>query len=224
MEMPKHIAISLDDISDWCRDKSMGIEECCSRCFGLVSRLLAAQISSNIPIFTIYLLPEDVKTSTEDYMIFCDCMANFFSELAGSSIVSGHKIKISIFGKWYNLPGKAVESLKMAIEATKEYDSFFANFCINYDGQEEIVDACRLIAKQVQLGKIDAEMITKGTIKENIYSSYFLPPDMVLIYGERKLAGLLLWDSATANVVFTGKSFMEFEEGDVERLNRNLYK
>ena len=161
MEMPKHIAISLDDISDWCRDKSMGIEECCSRCFGLVSRLLAAQISSNIPIFTIYLLPEDVKTSTEDYMIFCDCMANFFSELAGSSIVSGHKIKISIFGKWYNLPGKAVESLKMAIEATKEYDSFFANFCINYDGQEEILDAMKLVIRQVLAEKVSPENLTK---------------------------------------------------------------
>ena len=75
----------------------------------------------------------------------------------------------------------------------------------------------RLITKQVKLGKIDPEMITKETIKENIYSSYFLAPDIILVYGERKLTGLLLWDSAKSGIEFAGKSFMEFEEKDFEK-------
>lgn len=215
--MPKHIAISLDNIFDLCRKNSIDINEGCNKYFQLLSRLLELQVKLNIPIFTVYLLP-DVEKYTDDYIIFCDCIADFFNGLSYKPVISEQKIKISIFGKWYNLPGKAVESLKKIIEETKEYDNFFVNFCINYDGQEEIVDACKLIAKQVELGKIDAEMITKESIKENIYASYFLPPDIILIYGERKLSGLLLWDSVNSRIMFTDKSFMEFEERDIEKL------
>ena len=218
MGMPKHIAISMDDVFDWCRKNNTSIDKGFNAYFGLVKKLLELQVKSRIPIFTVYLLPENAEKSADSYIIFCEFLANFFNELPDNALISGEKIKISIFGKWYNLPGKAVESLKSIIESTKEYDNFFVNFCINYDGHEEIVDACKLIAKQVELGKIGTEMITKDTIKENIYSSYFLPPDLILIYGENELTGLLLWDSINAKVVFANKSFMEFKEEDIERL------
>ncbi len=223
METFKHVAVSLDDISDWCRKNNIGINEGCERYFNLLNKLLESQARLNIPIFTVYLLQENAEKS-DDYIAFCDYIADFFNEFLGSGMMQNNKTKISVFGKWYNLPGKSVEALKKAIEETKDYDSFFANFCINYSGQEEIVDACKVVAKQVELGKIDSEMITKDTIKENIYSSYFMPPDLILIYGEKKLTGLLLWDSANARIKFAGKSFMEFEEGDLENLNHNPYK
>lgn len=216
MEMPKHVAISLDDASEWRRKNNVGINEGHAKYFDLLNKLLETQVRAKIPVFTVYLLPENAEKSSEDYLIFSEHMSGFFGTLCDSAIIKEQKIKISVFGKWYNLPGKLVESLKKAIEDTKEYDGFFLNFCINYGGQEEIVDACRLLAKQVELGKIDPEMITKEAIKENIYSSYFLPPDLILIYGYKKLSGLLLWDSVNSRVEFANKPFMEFEEGDLD--------
>ena len=224
MAMPKHFAISLDNIFDWCRKNNINVNDGCSRYFEHVGRLIELQIKSKTPIFTIYLLFDAVEKSADEYLAFSDHLAGFFSELCSSTALPENKVKISIFGKWYNLPGKAVESLKKIIEDTKEYDNFFLNFCINYDGQEEIVDVCKLIAKQVELGRIDPEMITKDTIKENLYASYFMPPDVILIYGEKKLTGLLLWDSMNSKIVFSHKSFMEFEEDDVQKLNHNLFK
>ena len=84
---------------------------------------------------------------------------------------------------------------KQVIESTKDYDFFFTNFCINYSGHDEIVDACRLIARQVKAGKIDPNSISRETIKENLYSSYFIPPDLIIKNGKATISGLLLWDS-----------------------------
>ena len=217
MTKPKHIAISLDNIFDYCRKNNININECYDKYFELLNKLLDFYVKTDIPVLTFYLL-HDIEKSASDYLTFVDYIADFFNDLSNKPLIYEYKIKISIFGKWFNLPGKVIESLKNIIEKTKDFDSFFINFCINYDGQEEIVDACKLIAKQVELGKIDAEMITKDTIKESIYSSYFLPPDIILIYGERKLTGLLLWDSANSKIVFADKSFMDFEEEDLEWL------
>ncbi len=218
MAAPKHIAVSMENILELCsRDNAAG-RQCYEKCFRLLGNLLELQVKSGIPILTVYLLPENAEKFAGQYMDFCNSMADFFSNLCSNANIPEHRIKISVFGKWYNLPGKAVESLKKAIEYTKENDNFFANFCINYDGQEEIVDACKLVAKQVELGKMAPEMITKESVRENIYSSYFMPPDVILIYGERRLSGLLLWDSVKSRIVFTGKPFMEFEEEDIKNL------
>lgn len=219
MEVPKHIAFSLDDISDWCSKNGISIDKGVYAYFNLIPQLMYLQVKNQVPILTIYLLPDYIEKSGDKYLIFCDSMGNFFNGMANNEIITKHKIKISVFGKWYNLPGKAVEAMKKVIESTKEYDSFFFNFCINYDGQEEIVDACKLIAKQVELGKIYPEMITKETIKENIYSSYFLPPDVIVVYGERKLGGFLMWDSPKSKIVFADKSFIDFKVEDFEKLN-----
>ncbi len=216
MAIPKHVAISLDNIFDWCRKNNASISDACKSYFDFLARLLQQQVNLEIPIFTIYLLPD--SEHSDDYLAFSDQMADFFYELPENPIVSENKIKISIFGKWYKLPGKSVEALKKTIESTKDYNRFFVNFCVNYDGHDEIVDACKIIAKQVELGRLDTEMIKKEAIKENIYSSYFLPPDVLFIYGNRKFSGLLLWDSVGAKIVFADKSFMEFEERDFEKM------
>ena len=181
MAMPNHIAISLDNISDWCRKNNASFSAGCERYFKSLKRLIELQLKLDVPIFTVYILPDNADRLSGDYMTYSEFMANFFGELMNSRIISEHKLKVSIFGKWFRLPGKAVEALKGIIEATKDYDRFFTNFCISYDGREEIVDACRLIAKQVHLGKLDPDMITKENIKENIYSSYVLPPEIVFI-------------------------------------------
>ena len=224
MTLLKHLAISLDDISEWCRKNNKSVSEGCSKYFKHLSALSVLQIKSDIPIFTVYLLHDNFDKSSDDYILYSEHLFGFFSGLLSNQVIHDEKVKISIFGKWYNLPGRAVEALKNVIEGTKDYDRFFLNFCINYDGQEELVDACKLIAKQVQLGKIDPDMITKNNIKENIYSSYFLPPDAIFIYGEGKFSGLLLWDSADSKIVFANKPFMEFDEGDIVKLNHNIFK
>ena len=128
MEIPKHAAISLDDIFDWCRKNNATVDEGCKRYFGLILKMMEQQVRLNIPIFTVYLL-SDAEKQADDYISFSNCIADFFYELSGMPLVSSQKIKISIFGKWYKLPGKSVESLKKAIEDTKDCDAFFFNFC-----------------------------------------------------------------------------------------------
>ena len=86
------------------------------------------------------------------------------------------------------------------------------NFCINYSGQEEIVDAIKLVARQVKADKLDVDAITSSVVKENIYSSYFLPPDLMIVNGARRSTnGLLLWDSSLSQIYYTNKMFPDFD-------------
>ncbi|MBD3164312.1 hypothetical protein GF323_03865 [Candidatus Woesearchaeota archaeon] len=205
IKIPKHIAITLGGIDE--KRKSENSYE-----NGLLKILDAIkhQLKLNIPITTFYLL--DDRNRDEDYL---EEIAKFIRGLAAESIIR-EKIKISVLGKWYNLPHKVVEPIKELIAATKDNDGFYANLCINYNGQDEIVDACRLIARKVKTEKIGPETIDKDMIKSNTYSSYFIPPEIIIVNGRKKLkTGLLLWDSLNSAIYFSNKPWLDFDKSEL---------
>jgi len=210
----KHIAVTTHGMETWAENNKKEKQETYQKCFSVIKEIIESGVKANIPILTIYVLPEKLKEE-EAYSIFLDELVSFLNNLKDSGIVHDNKMKVSALGKWYDIPGRAVEAIKSIIEETKDYDSFFLNFCINYDGQEEIVDAAKLIARKVKADKLDIEHISKNAIKESIYSSYFLPPNLIIKNGLRKrTSGLLLWDSQYAEIYFTEKLFPDFTKAD----------
>ncbi|MBS3097796.1 di-trans,poly-cis-decaprenylcistransferase [Candidatus Woesearchaeota archaeon] len=213
IKIPQHIAITVDGIEQWAKENKKPLEEANKESFFIIKNVIKSQVRTKIPILTFFLLPEDTKKDTEQFTQILNAVTDFFKELINSRLINENKIKVSVLGKWYDLPDRVVESIKAIIEETKDYDFFFVNFCINYSGQEEIVDACRLIARQVKADKLDPDAINKETIKENIYTSYFVPPDLIIRNGNKKeTTDLLLWDSAKAKIFFTEKLWPEFDK------------
>lgn len=209
----KHLVITTHGIKLWAEKEKKTIEEAYKKSFELLDEIMDLQITQNIPILTVYLMPEGL--ARKDYFhVFLNELIGFFEKLLSSEQLSNKKIKVSILGKWYDLPGRAVEPIKEIIEETRDYDAFFLNFCINYNGQEEIVDACKLIARQVKAEKLDVDAINKELIKDNVYSSYFLPPDLIIKNGERQTSGILLWDSPYTRIYFTDKLWPAFTKHD----------
>ena len=213
----RHIALTMQGMERWASEKGKDVKESYKKSFEILKELIGKQIDKNIPILTIYVLPEQLKKE-EEYAVFLDELIDFLNSIKKSGMVHDNKVKISALGKWYDIPGRAVDVIKEIIEETKDYDKFFVNLCINYDGNEEIVDACRIIARQIKAGKLDVESIDKNTIKDNIYSSYFLPPDLVIKNGKMmQKTSFLLWDTPYSIWYFTKKYFPEFGKGDFSK-------
>jgi undecaprenyl diphosphate synthase len=213
ISMPKHIAITTDGVEKWALKNSINYPEAYKRSFLILKSTIKLQVSLKIPILSFYILDRNMDRESQNYSHLLDAIVNMFNEMANSKIINQNRIKISVFGKWYDLPGRVVDSIKKVIAETKDHNDFFINFCINYDGQEEIVDAVKLLGMQIKSGRMDPELINKSSIKENIYSSYFLPPDLMIKNGIRKeTSGFLLWDSVNAKIYFTNKLWPDFDK------------
>lgn len=207
-DMPRHIAITIEK-----ELKAIDLEQAYNKRNMLINNIISIQTRFNIPIITIFLLSSGAKNS-ENFSFLMDDLAKSFNELIANKKIHKNQTKVSVLGKWYDLPERVVNPIREIIESTKDYDKFFLNFCVNYDGHEEIVDACRIIARQIKSEKIDPESISKQLIKENLYSSYFISPDLI-IENNRKFSGLLLWDSKNSMIVSTGKKWPEFTKSDL---------
>jgi undecaprenyl diphosphate synthase len=223
-KIPKHIALNMDGVKIWAEKQNIALPDAFRRSFGIVEDIIRLQVKLGIPILTVYVLPETSRKN-QQFSDLLDGFVQFLDRVSFGEMISKNKIKVTVLGKWYDLPGRVVEHIKGVIEESKDYDSFFLNFCVNYDGREEIVDACRIIAKQVHSKKLNPETITKEMIKENLYSSYFIPPNIIINSRERTGQGsLLLWDSPFAYTYFSEKLFPEMSKEDVLKAIKEYQK
>lgn len=212
--MPKHIAMTVGGLGRWSRKKSEELKEAYRLSFKKVEEITKYQVCFDIPIITLYMINSRVQKAS-DFTEIMDALSEFFKDLLRNNEIFKHKIKVSILGKWYDLPSRVVEPIKRIIDETKDYDSFFLNLCINYDGKEEIVDACKMILRKSLLEKAEVDSIDEDMIKDNIYSSYFLPPDIIVKTGTgKRLHGFLLWDSTQSVIYFSEVLWPEFKEKD----------
>lgn len=213
---PKHIAITTNGTTSWSIKHEVTFEEAFKRSFEIIKNAIDVQVNQKIPILTFYLMAEKTKKKPEIFSQIVSAVTELFESLVSNEFIHQNKIKVSVLGKWYDLPSRLVDVIKNVLEETKDYDSFFVNFCINYDGREEIVDSCKLIARQIQADKLSPEAINSDMIKENLYSSYFLPPDIIIKNGrEKTTASLLLWDSAHSHIYFSGKLWPDFNKDEM---------
>jgi len=169
-----------------------------------IIELITIAVNLRIPMLTLNFQ----SNMTEGEV---DTIATLFTALMHEQFLDRDQIKVSVLGKWYELPERALEPIKHVITATSDYDRCFVNFCVRYDGQDDIVDGAKLLAKHVQLGKLAPEQITKEILKEAMLTSMLLPPALIIYpYPLRNTGSVLLWDSASALVHFSETSWKEF--------------
>lgn len=214
--LPRHIAVGLErEIGAWAERNKRDLQQAYQARAEIVEELVETQIRLKIPILTIHLLRKTDRV--EDLDIILDSITALFERLLKSETIHKQQIRVSVFGKWYDIPSKPVEAIKKLLEETETYDRFFLNFCIYYDGKEEIVDACELIGMKIKAGKLDPGSVSQELIKENISTSYFLPPDIMVVNGDKKLDGFMLWDSSDSRIYFTNKDWPEFNALDMQK-------
>ena len=209
--LPRHIAIAMEKEPK--ATKNISLEEMYNKRNILIKKIINTQIRFKVPIVSLFLLSTNAKNS-ENFSFLMDDLSKFFNELIKDKKIYVEQIKVSVLGRWYDLPERVITPIREIIQSTKDYDKFFLNFCINYDGHDEIVDACRLIARQIKSEKIDPESINNQLIKENLYSSYFISPDLI-IENKKRFSGLLLWDSKNSMISFTGKQWYDLTKTDL---------
>lgn len=215
--MPNHIGITMRGSIEYARKNGLKPEEIILKRFENVISSIKLAVKLNIPILTFYAMPSNLE-NREHYNAIVDSVTYLFQELAKWDFLHQNQIKVAVLGKWYDLPGRAVDQIKKTLEATRDYDKFFVNFCVNYHGQDEIVDAIKLVVRSVKAERIDGDVVSRDTVKEHIYSSYFLPPDLIICTGQEKsLGGFMLWDSVNSIVYFSEVLWPDFSQSDVTK-------
>ncbi|MEK6822750.1 MAG: undecaprenyl diphosphate synthase family protein [Nanoarchaeota archaeon] len=206
----RHLAFIVGGTKAYVAQEGVTLEQAYACKFDNVKRVVEECVVLDVPVMTFLLLPQHIQ-SHNDYPTVVDSLTRFLDDLRSWPLLGQHRIKVAVFGHWYNVPGRLVDAVKKLIEETKDHDAFFFNICLNYDGKQEMVDAARIIAQQVRSGKLDPDGISAATIKDAIYTSALVPPDIIIKTGMSKtLSGFMLWDGTEAHLHMTGRPWQQF--------------
>ncbi len=204
-----HLAINIARIAEWAEKERVPLQQAIMKNLEQLKTMMQLQFHHDIPILTL-CLPQMGQAASP-------LLTEFFQALAVSEEVHKNQTRIFIIGRWYELEEGLIEAIKQAMSRTAEYDRYFLNFCLNYDGQEEILSAVRLIARKVFAEKLDVEEIDDTEIKDNLYSSYFTPPDCI-IETDTTYSGMLLWDAPRSSIHYLDQYWLDADRKDIEEV------
>ena len=126
-------------------------------------------------------------------------------------------VKIVFSGVKTKLNDKVLKEMNRMTEETKNNKNGVFNICLNYGGQDEIVEATKKIVSDVKEGKIKIDDINK-----DMYNSYLfndLPPIdlMIRTSGEYRISNFMLWQMAYAELYFTDVLWPDFDEKELDK-------
>jgi len=130
-------------------------------------------------------------------------------------------IKIRVLGSRDRLEPKIIKAIESAEAKTANNTGGVLALCLNYGGQQEIVDA----AKKIVQSGVNADDIDKDTIEQNLYAPEVPPVDiLVRTSGEKRISNFMLWRIAYSEMHFIDKMWPEMTKKDLKDIIKEYKK
>ena len=211
LNIPNHIGIIMDGNGRWAEERglsrSMGHKEGAKT----LKKLLYHIFDKRVKYLSLYAFSTDnFKRDQKEVNYLMELFIKYFKKEFKS--LNEKNIRVLFSGRREPLPADVLKAMDDMSEETKNNTEGTLNICINYGGQEEIVDMVKKLIDK----KTHSSDITKELISSNMYQD--LPPvDFVIrTSGEMRISNFLLWQSSYAEYYFPKVYFPDFKEKEFD--------
>ena len=216
LKIPNHLAIIMDGNGRWAKQRgkkrSMGHLEGSKT----LEDLAVYAVRRGIKVLSVYAFSTDNFKRSEDEVSY---LMNLFTTLFKTKLkkIQNECIKVVFSGRKHPLSDEVLDAMDKIVEKTKNNKNGILNICINYGGQEEIVDATKKIAKDIENGKLKEEDLNKEIFNKYLYQD--LPPIDLLIRtsGEYRVSNFMLYQMSYSEFYFTDTLFPDFKESELDK-------
>jgi tritrans,polycis-undecaprenyl-diphosphate synthase [geranylgeranyl-diphosphate specific] len=226
--LPNHVAIILDGNRRWAKYHFLASKGVHKMGADKAEQLLTWIYDLKIKITTLYVLSiENLERDKKELEDIYNLLGIKLEKLYNDSRIHEREMKIKAIGNINALPQSIKDILFKLEKETNHYDLTFLNIAIAYGGQQELVDAIRKIALDVEKRELKISEITEQSIDSYLYTSHLPQPEPDLILrtsGEKRLSGFLLWQSAYSELVFMDVFWPEFRKIDLMRAIRTFQR
>lgn len=214
---PKSIAIIMDGNRRWAKERKISTALGHKKGADVLENTARYCNKIGIECLTVYAFSTENWKRTEEevksILLLLDKYLDKFLEDAHLD-----NIKLRIIGDIYSLPEKLKNKMIKMEEKTKNNTGLQFNIAFNYGGRDEIVRACKLIAKDVVDGKIKIDDIDEDLFANNLYTKGQPDPDLVIrTSGELRTSNFLPWQITYSEFLFMDKYWPDFNNDDIDK-------
>lgn len=215
VKLPSHVAIIMDGNRRWARERNMKASQGHLEGAKNLEKLALHILKSGIQTLSVFAFStENFKREKEEVDYLMDLIKKFLNN--NMKQIKTNKIKILISGRKEGLRADIIEAIEKVEKETEKNTQGIFNICINYGGQQEIVDASKKLAKLYKEDKIDLETIDIDNFNKYLYQDMEAIDYLIRTSGELRLSNFLIYQLAYSELYFTDKYFPDFDEKEFD--------
>ena len=209
--IPTHLGLILDGNRRWARENGVSVAQGHRRGYQNLKTVARAALKYGVRYVSAYVF--STENWQRDKQEVRDLM-NILKWVMKHEVKEFNKenIRLRVIGSKAKLGAALVTAIHDAEKLTEHNTAGTILLCLDYGGQQEIVDAVKRIAAS---GVAPAD-ITADLIAENLYAPDVPPVDLVIrTSGEQRLSNFMTWEAAYSELLFNDKNWPEFSEADL---------
>lgn len=213
--VPRHVAIIMDGNGRWA--KKRGLPRTAGHAAGAETFRRIANYCRTLGIryLTVYAFStENWKRSADEVAGIMKLLRRYLEEALQD--MDKNRVCFRFFGDLSRLSPELQALCREAERESTDYE-VQVNFCLNYGGRDEILQAAKRYAADVAAGKADLALTEEG-FSRYLYSVGVPDPELIIRpSGEMRTSNFLLWQSAYSEYVFMDILWPDFREQDLDR-------
>jgi undecaprenyl diphosphate synthase len=218
--IPQHIGFIVDGNRRWAKQHGIPTYEGHLAGYNALREVAMTCIDFKVPYMSLYIFStENWQRSQAEIKGIMSLVLRLFT--SDSKMFDKKNIRLKVLGVRDGLDQKIINAMDKLEERTKHNTAGTLCVCLNYGGQQEIVDA---VKKIVQKG-YSADEIDETLIAQNLYDADVPPMDLLVrTSGEKRLSNFMLWRVAYSEFIFLKKLWPDMTKDDVTAILKEYSK
>ncbi|TDT33848.1 isoprenyl transferase [Naumannella halotolerans] len=215
--LPKHVAIVMDGNGRWAKERGLPRTDGHAAGETALFDVIEGAIEAGVRYLSAYAFStENWRRSPDEVRWLMGFNRDVIHRRRDELDAMGVQIRWA--GRRPRLWKSVIDELESAEVQSKDNTVLTLQFCVNYGGRAEIVDASRRIAELAAAGKLDPARISEKTFAKYLDEPQIPDVDLfVRSSGEQRTSNFLLWQSAYAEMVFLDTLWPDFDRRDLWR-------
>lgn len=216
LKIPEHVGIIVDGNGRWA--KKRGLSRSLGHKAGAdnLEKLSRYVLSKGIKVLSLYVFStENFKRSKEEVDYLMDLFTNKFKK--DRKKYEKDNIKVVFSGRKEPLKQSVLDTMDEMMEMTKNNTGGIVNFCLNYGGHSELIDACKKVSNDVKNNKLEIDDINEQIFSKYLYNDLPAMDLLIRTSGEYRISNFMLWQMSYAEFYFTPTYFPDFNKNEFDK-------
>jgi undecaprenyl diphosphate synthase len=208
--LPVHVAIIMDGNGRWARVRDLPRIEGHAVGVDSVRDIVTVTRELGIPYLTLYAFSkENWSRPREEVIRLLQLLELYIEKETPTMIEKG--IRLNVIGDRRDFPKRLQRTLKEVERITGVNAELTLNLALSYGGRQEILEAVRLVAEDLQKGRV--KRVTEKAFTRHLYTHDIPDPDFLIrTSGEMRLSNFLLWQLAYTEIYVTNTLWPDFRK------------
>lgn len=213
--VPAHVAIIMDGNGRWARERSLPRPLGHAAGMAAVREAIEGCLDAGVDVLTLFAFSQENWQRPADEI---EALMQLLEEYIAKEVAElrARGARVHVLGDVSRLAPSARAALDRIVQETVAGSKLDLNLCISYSSRAEIARAARLLAEEVQAGRLHPAEIGEEALARRLYTAPWPDPDLLIrTSGEMRISNFLLWQLAYAELYVTPVLWPDFTRRDL---------